>query len=351
MSQELIFTNDVSQVLRHEIARISPDKVFVFVDRNTCEYVLPQIELLPAYEVVEMEAGDEAKTLDTAADVWRALTDGGATRHSLMVNIGGGVVTDLGGFVAATFKRGIRFINVPTTLLAAVDASVGGKTGINFCGLKNEIGVFAEAESVIISTVYFATLPREELLSGYAEMLKHGMLSGRDEVTELMSKRPEEFGADDMLSMLRRSVAVKEGVVARDPKEKGERKVLNLGHTVGHAIESLAFRKHHPVAHGYAVAWGMLTELVLSHMELGFDSTLLHVYADYVAENYGAPSIDCEDYPDLLELMGHDKKNIRAGAYNFTLLRQPGEALYDRIITDKDTIMTALDITRDLLHA
>ncbi|MDE7396923.1 MAG: 3-dehydroquinate synthase [Muribaculum sp.] len=350
MSQTLIFTNDVSQALRHEIERISPDKVFVFVDRNTRKHVLPRIELPVVAEVVMMDAGDEAKTLDTLANVWRALTDGGATRHSLMINVGGGVVTDLGGFAAATFKRGIRFVNVPTTLLAAVDASVGGKTGINFCGLKNEIGVFAEAESVIISTVFFSTLSREELLSGYAEMLKHGMLSGRADVTELMSKRPEEFEADEMLAMLRRSVAVKEGVVARDPKEKGERKILNLGHTVGHAIESLALRNQKPVAHGYAVAWGMLTELVLSHMELGFDSALLHVYADYVAENYGSPAIDCEDYPALLELMGHDKKNVKAGTYNFTLMRQPGEALYDRIITDRETIMAALDITRDLLH-
>lgn len=351
MPQKLLFTNEVADAIRSEIELMSPNRVFVLADDNTAREVLPSLGLPDSVTVLTMTPGDDSKTLSTAMEIWGALTDGEATRHSMLINIGGGVVTDLGGFVAATFKRGMRFVNVPTTLLSAVDAAVGGKTGVNFHGYKNEIGAFCEADTVIISSRYFATLPATELLSGYAEMLKHGLLSGVSDVSALMREHPAGFSDAEMLDLLRRSVAVKQGVVSRDPHERGERKVLNLGHTVGHAIESLALHRGHPVPHGYAVAWGLVAELVLSHMQLGFDSTLLHQFAAYVADNYGAPQVSCKDYDALMGYMSHDKKNATSSVVNFTLLRAPGDALYDCTVDDPAAITAALDITLDLLHA
>lgn len=240
----------------------------------------------------------------------------------------------------------MRFVNVPTTLLSAVDAAVGGKTGINFGGYKNEIGVFNEADAVVISTRFFPTLPAEELKSGYAEMLKHGLLESEAEFRSLLASDPGELSADDLLRLLERSVEVKRRIVEADPTEKGLRKALNLGHTAGHAFESLAMRRGRPVPHGYAVAWGCVVELVLSHLCEGFPSADLHLFAGYVRRNYGAPSITCSDYAELLELMSHDKKNSR-GHINFTLLRRPGELRLD-VTPDEKEITAALDIFRDL---
>ena len=220
-------------------------------------------------------------------------------------------MTDLGGFAAATFKRGIRFINIPTTLLSAVDAAVGGKTGVNFNGLKNEIGVFKEAETVIISTVFFSTLPERELKSGYAEMLKHGLLDGEAVYNKLLDYDFDNVAGNGLLRLVEESVNVKRRIVEQDPFEQGLRRALNLGHTAGHAFESLALKRNSPVPHGYAVAWGMVVEAVLSHTEKGFPSAELYRLADYVCRHYGAFHITCDDYPELIEFMRHDKKRAR----------------------------------------
>ena len=244
----------------------------------------------------------------------------------------------------------MKFINVPTTLLGAVDASVGGKTGINFNGFKNQLGTFSEPEAAIISTCYLNTLPQQELLSGYAEMLKHGLLENDEIFGKLLSYSLVYplFDSERLLPMLEDSVMVKQKVVLSDPTEKGFRKVLNFGHTIGHAFESFAMAHQSPIAHGYAVAWGLIGELVLSHMLLDFPSEKLHKFAQYVKTNYGAFAISCDDYPSLIEAMRQDKKNESVDKINFTLLHNVGEPEINQTATPEQ-IGAALDIYRDLM--
>lgn len=355
MEQSVIFTNDVGEAIGHEVEALAPASVVILTDSNTYSVALPYVQqhcqAAADAIVISIPAGDSDKNLEHLAEVWQMLSDAGANRHSLLINLGGGMITDLGGFAAATFKRGIRFINVPTTLLGAVDAATGGKTGINFGGLKNEVGVFAPARSVIVSTRFFSTLPRAEVLSGYAEMIKHALLTSQKSFAELMAfdAATEPVDTDRMLDMVQRSVDVKRRVVKEDPTETGIRKALNLGHTAGHAFESFAMQKGAPVPHGYAVAWGLIVSLVLSHMKLNMPTTALRVLAIYVRENYGIFYITCQDYPELLRLMHHDKKNTNASTVSFTLLRGVGKPEISQECTD-DEIKAALDIYRDLVE-
>ena len=353
MSQQLIFTNDVTRQLDALIAASGSNRVFVIADNNTASLVLPRLlkgnKQLADATIITITSGDTNKTLDSVAGVWKQLSDGGATRSSLVVNVGGGMVTDLGAFAAATFKRGLRFINVPTTLLAAVDASVGGKTGFNFNGFKNEIGLFREADAVVISTCFFDTLPVEELKSGYAEMLKHGFLTSAKECNDLMSTDITQIAADRMLTLLERSVKVKRDIVAQDPTEHGIRRALNLGHTAGHAFESFVLAQNRPIPHGYAVAHGLLVALILSHMKAGLDSGWLYKTAAWISDNFGTLPLTCDDYPTLLRYMSHDKKNDSPDRIAFTLITTPGDVRCGVIITPAD-ITAALDIYRDLLH-
>ena len=349
--QKLIFTNEVARELSGLIAAANPHGVYVLADSNTAMLVWPYLAAdcpaLSDARLITVPAGDINKNLDSLSHIWSELQKLGANRHSMLINVGGGMITDIGGFAASTFKRGMRFINVPTTLLGAVDASVGGKTGINFGGLKNEIGAFREAEAVVISTAMFSSLPDSEMYSGYAEMIKHGLLDGEEALTALLAYNPCVHDLNCMLELLESSVGVKRRVVAEDPTEKGLRKSLNLGHTAGHAFESLAMEKGAPVPHGYAVAWGIVVELVLSHMHKGFSTALLRKIAGYVRDHYGVPSITCDDYPRLLELMHHDKKNLD-DRINFTMLEAPGVVAIDSIAGEED-IKVALDIFRDLM--
>ena len=343
MGQNLIFTNDVQEALE----RLTTDgnhNMTVWIAGTNTARLLPA----PPQHLIIIPDGDENKTLATVTRVWDEMERMGVTRHTLVVNLGGGMVTDLGGFAAATFKRGVRFINVPTTLLGAVDAAVGGKTGINYHELKNEIGAFAPASDVIVSTRFFDTLTIEEMKSGFAEVIKHAMLSDRDEFHRLLG---HDFTApidhDDLLERLRRSVQVKVDIVARDPNEQGERKALNLGHTVGHAFESLAMKRGKPVPHGYAVAWGLVTEAVLSHLKLNFPSEDVHLLGNFVRDNYRGFPFTCDDYDDLLELMRHDKKS-RDSEITCTLLTAIGDYRIDQNVTPDD-VTAALDILRDHL--
>lgn len=344
--QKILYTNDISRAITSLVDEMHPTSVHVITDSNVETKVLPALTL--PYPVISTPPGDVAKNLDTLSFIWGNLISGGATRKSVVINIGGGVVTDMGGFAAATYKRGIRFINIPTTLLSAVDAAVGGKTGINFEGYKNEIGAFAPADAVVISTSTFATLPVEELLSGYAEMIKHSLLSSADDYNELLGFDILNADFDRLLPILEKNVKVKERIVKEDPREQGIRRALNLGHTAGHAFESLALKRDTPVPHGYAVAWGILVEMILSHMIEHFPSAELYRYASYLkGHGYGSPDITCDDYPQLLNLMSHDKKNDTPGHINFTLLSRPGIPLIDRT-ADNSLITQALDIFRDL---
>lgn len=350
----LLFTNHVGHAIDTVAARLKPSGVFVVADVNTANLLLPRVRVessaLTDAKVVTIKAGEMFKNIDTLGAVWKQLGDLGANRRSLVVNFGGGVVTDLGAFAAATFKRGVPFVNVPTTLLGAVDASLGGKTGINFNGLKNEVGAFADADTVVVSTVFFRSLDSTQLLSGYAEMVKHALLDSPEMTAELYKYDITDYRDDTLLELLRQSVAIKQRIVGSDPRETtGQRKALNLGHTAGHAFESLALSRQSPLPHGYAVAFGILVALVLSRMKTGFPSDALTRYTAFVSECYGTFPICCDDYATLLATMHHDKKNVNSTEISTTLLADVGRPLTDQAVTDAD-MKAALDIYRDLLH-
>ena len=355
--QKVIISTNLESSIATAVGECERDRIFILVDETTKELCLPLIagfDCLRGAEVITIGATDENKTLESLSHVWTCLQQGGATRHSLMVNLGGGMVTDLGGFAASTFKRGMNYINIPTTLLAMVDASVGGKTGINYGGLKNEIGVFSTARSVILDTTFLKTMDHENICSGYAEMLKHGLISP-------LPTSPEGGGVLSMLDellcfdldvidyhqlsrMLEDSVKVKERIVEEDPTERGIRKALNLGHTIGHAFESLALQRT-PILHGYAVAYGLVCELYLSCIKTGFPVEKMRQTVRFIFEHYGRMPISCDDYPTLLELMTHDKKNI-AGQINFTLLGGVGDIRINQTATRKE-IEESLDFYRE----
>ncbi len=345
--QKVIHSTELETSVTTAVGECERDRTFILVDETTEQLCLPIVagfDCLRGAQVITIGATDQNKTLDSLSHVWTCLQQGGATRHSLMVNLGGGMVTDLGGFAASTFKRGLNYINIPTTLLAMVDASVGGKTGVNFGGLKNEIGVFSTARSVILDTIFLRTLDHENILSGYAEMLKHGLIADDETWAGLMNFDIDAPDYQRLSRMLEESVKVKERIVEEDPTEHGLRKALNLGHTVGHAFESLTLRRK-PVLHGYAVAYGLVCELYLSCIKTGFPTDKMRQTVSFVNEHYGRLPITCDDYPALLELMTHDKKNTGADI-NFTLLGDVGDIRINQTAT-KQEIEEALDFYRE----
>ena len=376
MQQQIIISNDIEHDLATAVVESEHDRVFVLTDDTTHECCLPKVAaLLAQYDAVPITIahGDQHKTLTALSDVWTALQQGGATRHSLLINLGGGMITDLGGFAAATFKRGINFINIPTTLLAMVDAAVGGKTGINFGGLKNEIGAFADAHFVIINTCFLDTLDAENLCSGYAEMLKHALISDERMWAEHVNFDLSQPDLAELQRMVAESIAVKERIVAEDPHEHGIRKALNFGHTIGHALEEFALQqatlsggavvstaptnqttggavvstapKNRPLLHGYAVAFGLIGELYMSARKADFPTERLHQTTRFIRENYAQTEFTCNDYPTLLNLMRHDKKNT-SGVINFTLLHNIGDIRINQTATDEE-ICEALDFIRE----
>lgn len=347
MSQRVIISTHLEGDLATAISECEHDKLFVLVDETThqrCWPVIKDFFSMRNAQLITIGATDMHKDLDTIAHVWKSLGEGGGSRHSCMINLGGGMVTDLGGFAASTFKRGINFINIPTTLLSMVDASVGGKTGINFGGLKNEIGVFNDSKFVILDTEFLKTLDSENICSGYAEMLKHGLISDEKMWAELVSYDLQHPDLKQLQRMVADSVQVKERIVEIDPHEKGIRKALNLGHTVGHAFESWSMKRN-PILHGYAVAFGIIPELYLSVSKMGFPIEKMRQTVAFIKENYGTLPITCDDYPELLELMSHDKKN-QNGIINFTLLGGIGDIRINQTATAEE-IKEALDFFRE----
>ena len=345
--QKVVISENLTETLATAIAECEHDRTFILVDETTercCLPIVSDMDCVRGAQTIIIGATDTNKTLESLSHVWEALGEGGATRHSSLINIGGGMVTDLGGFAASTFKRGINYINIPTTLLAMVDASVGGKTGINFHGLKNEVGVFSNASTVILDTIFLKTLDAENIRSGYAEMLKHGLISNEQMWAELVTFELENPDFSKLSRMLADSVAVKQRIVTEDPLERGIRKALNLGHTAGHAFESFAL-KQEPILHGYAVAYGLICELYLSTIKTDFPSDKMHQTVSFIKEHYGKMTITCDDYPTLLELMTHDKKNV-AGTINFTLLGGIGDIRINQTAT-KEEIYEALDFYRE----
>lgn len=280
---------------------------------------------------LEIPDGEQHKTLATVERIWQFLLDHRATRDDVLVCVGGGVICDLGGFAASTYKRGMPHINVPTTLLAMVDAASGGKTGFDYAGIKNAIGTYAQPLDTLVLPSLIATLPPRELLSGYGEMLKHALLDTPDHWHQLLRLDLEtEEGVQALMPLIARSRAVKERIVAADPREQGLRRALNLGHTVGHALEAQMLAAGQPQPHGYCVVWGMVAALYLSAVRCGFPREALRQLEQTMLRYYGRPVCNCQDLTRLLDLMQQDKKNTAEGV-RFTLLQRIGEPVSETV--------------------
>lgn len=348
LEQKIRVTANILSDLKVQIEAIPHDKLFVLTDRHTHMHCLPKVAAILEqfkYEEIVIEAEDTHKNIESLTYIWQYLSDHQGTRHSLMINLGGGMITDIGGFAAATFKRGIPCINIPTTLLAMVDAAVGGKTGINFNGLKNEIGVFSTPRVVLLDTAFLLTLDEQNICSGYGEVLKHSLLANEAHYIQVMEMDLHAPDLHVLRTLVQESVLIKKKVVEQDPTERGIRKALNLGHTVGHAFESLALEQNRHVLHGYAVAWGLVCELYLSHVQCNFPLPRLRQISQYIQSYYGQFSFSCKDVDRLIELMMHDKKNV-GHTINFTLLGDIGDIRIDQTAS-KEMIMEMLEFYRE----
>lgn len=303
-------------------------KIVVIVDTNTHNYCYPyfiaKVETNLEIEIIEIEAGEIHKTIDTCVGVWNALSELNVDKKSLIINLGGGVVTDLGGFVASTYRRGLKYINVPTSLLAMVDASVGGKTGVDLNMLKNQIGVINTAQMILVDTHFLSSLPQNEIRSGFAEMLKHGLIQSEaywNSLKDLSLSTHQDF--DDLIY---ESILIKQDIVDQDPFENSLRKTLNFGHTLGHAIESyyLSNQKKQTLLHGEAIAIGMVLATYISRELLGFSDIMCEEIKTTLIKIFDKVKINREDFDPIIELLKHDKKN-EYGNINFVLLDAIGK--------------------------
>jgi len=308
--------------MKQTIAEAS--QVFILTDENVAPFWLPEVthwlHCDSATDII-IKAGEQHKNLQTVQRIWKTLMKHHADRNALLINLGGGVITDLGGFAASTYKRGIRFINVPTTLLAMVDAAIGGKTGIDFGGAKNQIGTFAEAEKVLVAPMFLSTLPQREICSGMSEMVKYGFIADPVFLT---------ITSDDFQDYIQQAGDIKREIVAKDLRESGLRKILNFGHTIGHAIESYCLTTDCPLLHGEAVALGMLGALWLSVKRCGLDEAVLHEYEKRMPMLLSETEIrlSATDIEPIMAFLAHDKKN-RDGKLQFVLLEAVGKPVWD----------------------
>lgn len=332
MKQSPIIFGNIYEELNKFLSEKSYDIIFLFVDSNTHEHCLPtllgEMETQSAMEIIEIPPGEENKDLEIVAQIWQSLAELGASRKSLFINLGGGVITDMGGFIASTFKRGIDFINIPTTLLSMVDASVGGKTGIDFGGLKNQIGTFSMPQMTLIEATFLETLEEREFRSGIAEMLKHGLIYQPEHWHNL-----KNITGETIQNLIEDSVTIKSEIVAQDPKESGLRKILNFGHTIGHALESFYLETENPLLHGEAIAVGMLVESILTFENELISQTELDEIFESILKIFPSQPIDENIIPSLVELMKHDKKN-QGGKISFSLLNGIGSAKYDVLLNE-----------------
>ncbi len=347
----ITIADDTFSALNEFLQRKNYSKIFILVDENTHEYCLPillgNLETDLAFEILEVEAGEEMKNIQTANQLWEILTEMQADRKALMINLGGGVITDMGGFVASTYKRGIEFMNIPTTLLSMCDASIGGKTGIDLMHYKNMVGTFTFPEQIFIYPKFLETLPFKELRSGFAEMLKHGLIADKIHWESLL--QIQKLDAESIIPHITVSMKIKEEVVQKDFQEKNIRKTLNFGHTIGHAVESLFLNQGNPVLHGEAVAMGMIAETRLALLEglIGeedADDIIVGIRKYY-------PYLDISDFTDeeISGLLLNDKKNTDR-AVNFSLVSGIGSCTFDQQCSPKN-ILQALDFYRSLNDA
>jgi 3-dehydroquinate synthase len=330
------------RVVGQSIAASNYSQVYVLVDENTNIHCLPLLQGALVDEEVyffylEVPAGEQSKDISTCTSLWESLSEDNADRKTLMVNLGGGMLTDLGAFVAACYKRGIDFYHVPTSLLAMVDAAIGGKCGIDFGNYKNQIGVFQEAQKTFVFPEFLKTLPDTEFWSGMGEVFKHALIADADYWSQLKSLSGRSISMDQ----IEKSIRIKQHIVEADPKEQGGRKKLNFGHTIGHAMESYFLEKEKPIPHGFAVAAGMICE---AHISVQLNLISLPEYDDVeetLNQFFDFPTVKKSEFPELLHFMQQDKKNEN-DQINFTLLSSIGNATVNQAATEQQ-IITALD--------
>ncbi|SFC14297.1 3-dehydroquinate synthase [Parapedobacter composti] len=344
-----VFFDDTLAGLETFIRSADYSRILILTDRNTSEHCLPVVQAaIPTvsdYDVIEVDPGEENKNIDFCMGIWRMMLDFGADRRSLLINLGGGVVTDMGGFAASTFKRGIDFVQVPTTLLAQVDASVGGKTGIDMGNVKNIIGTFAQPRAVFISTRFLQTLDRRQLVSGFAEVIKHGLIKDAAFYASVKGLDASDLTA----THIQHSVVLKNAVVTQDPTEKGLRKILNFGHTIGHAIEGYSLANDsRPLLHGEAIAVGMICEGYLSYRLNGLEEASFNDLVATFRRHFPDYRYDATCYDALLDLMKNDKKND-GDRIGFALLNAIGACDYD-VFAGKAEILESLEFYRTLVN-
>jgi 3-dehydroquinate synthase len=324
----------------------------VLVDTNTLEYCLPYLKsrLSFDFKTICIEAGEEFKNIHTCLEVWESLSKLGADRNSLLINLGGGVISDTGGFVASCYKRGISFIHIPTSLLGMVDASIGGKNGVDMDNLKNQIGVIRPPEMIIIDPVFLKTLPTQQIISGYAEIIKHGLIHYESETYFYDCISLNKFNAKSVSALIDESVSLKLLIVEKDTNEKGLRKALNYGHTLGHAIESyrMTLDRSQHLLHGEAIAIGLILETYISHKLYSFPKNKLEELINFIKIIYPSPYFVKAEQDKIIDFMKHDKKNVK-GNINFVLLKDLGEPLLD-IRVENELIYDAFDFYHQSLN-
>ena len=344
----IVFNENGVAEINNLIERKRYSSIFLICDENSHEHCVPaflsEIETEIKIEIIEIEAGEELKNITTCVDIWSTLAELGADRKSLIINVGGGVITDIGGFIAATFKRGLDFVNVPTTLLAMVDASVGGKNGVDLGHLKNQIGTIVNPEMVFINTIFLNTLPQRQMISGYAEMLKHGLIF--DEIYWQKCAQFDQINFNDLNQLIYRSVEIKNTIVSQDPFENGIRKALNFGHTLGHAIESYFLESQNPLLHGEAIAIGMVLESYLSKTKKMLTNQSYILIKTTLKKIYSMVIFTKNDIDAIIELLIHDKKNAY-GQVQFVLLNGIGAIELNQIIDNSIIFNAFADYAED----
>ena len=348
----LMVGKDMAEEVDNAISGLNPSGVVVVTDENVNNMVIPFFgasKWISKAPKVIVAPGENNKNIDSLCKIWENLSSSDVTRNGLVVNIGGGMVTDMGGFAAATFKRGIRYVNIPTTLLGATDAATGGKTAVNFMGLKNEIGAFHVPSETLFFPQSLSSLPRRDLLAVYAEMVKAAMIADSSLYKKLLDVESVLNDSSRLEQTVGDCVKIKEEIVALDPYEKGLRKVLNLGHTAGHAFESFLLNHGREIRHGEAVAHGLLVALILSHLKLKLPSEEIWRYAnEFLKTEFSRLPIDCSAIEELTALMAHDKKNERKGELKFVLLREIGSPLTDCTVSEEE-LQEALELYCDIM--
>lgn len=332
MLNSILKYGNIKQELNQFILTNSFTQIFILVDENTRQFCLPLLPKLK-HQIIEIKSGESNKNIETCQFIWTQLLNNKADRNVLLINLGGGVISDMGGFCAATYKRGISFINIPTTLLAMVDATIGGKTGIDFNFQKNMVGLFSLSECVFIDTIFLNTLRKRQIKSGKAEMLKHGLIYNENHFNEVLKCEIPD------LNLIKKSIEIKQAIVEADPYEKNKRKSLNFGHTLGHALETYYLENGKDILHGEAIAQGMIWALQLSVKHNNFDTEIAEETTRKIEKEYGSINLNNQNLKSIIEIAKNDKKNNN-GQINFCLLTEIGKCKLDFALSEEEIFTT-----------